>query len=64
MTRSENFYTFSNRASAVERMGELEGMLEEERMKNPEERVREREFQLIYARMLAGLRLNTGLRWF
>lgn len=64
MTRSENFYTFSNRANAIERMNELSDMLEEEQKKSPEERDPDKEFQLLYARMIAGLRLNTGLKWF
>lgn len=64
MTRSENFYTFSNRANAIERMNELSDMLEEEKAKAPEERNPDREFQLLYARMIAGLKLNTGARLF
>ena len=52
------------RNKALERISELEYMLEDEKAKAPEERNPDREFELLYARMIAGLKLNTGARLF
>lgn len=50
------------RAKVVEKMDDLETKLLEEQSKSPEERNPDREFELMYARMIAGLKLNTGAR--
>jgi len=52
------------RAKVVEKMDDLETKLLEEQSKSPEDRNPDREFELMYARMIAGLKLNTGARLF
>ena len=62
-----NIYQYNNdfdRTQIINRMGELEMQLEDEQLKNPEERDANREFELMYARFMAGLKLNTGYRLF
>lgn len=50
------------RGNILDKMDDLDMQLAEEQAKNPEERNREREFELMYAKMIAGLKLNTGAR--
>lgn len=51
------------RNKVLEKMDNLETKLLEEQNKAPEERNPDKEFELMYARMIAGLKLNTGARW-
>lgn len=48
----------------IEKIGEIDEKLEEERNKPDDEYDKEREFELIYAKMIAGLKLNTGFKMF
>ena len=50
------------RERVIERMENLEEQLLEEQEVDPEKIDRQREFDLLYARFMAGLRLNTGMR--
>jgi hypothetical protein len=42
----------------LEKMAKIQSMLDEEQSKLPNERDKERELQLIYARLLEGCKLN------
>ena len=46
----------------IDKLGEIDEKLEEERNKPDDEYDKEREFELIYAKMIAGLKLNTGFK--
>ena len=46
----------------MEKIGNLEQQLFEEQSK--EERDKNREFELIYARFMAGLKLNTNIKYY
>lgn len=48
----------------IDKIGEIDEKLEEERNKPDDEYDKEREFELIYAKMIAGLKLNTGFKMF
>ena len=48
----------------IDKIGEIDEKLEEERNKSADEYDKEREFELIYAKMIAGLKLNTGFKMF
>ncbi len=48
----------------IDKMNNIEEQLIEERGKSIEERDRSREFELMYARFMAGLKLNTGIKIF
>lgn len=48
------------RTNILEKMDDLETRLLDEQAKKPEDRNPDREFELLYARMIAGLKLNTG----
>lgn len=48
----------------IDKIGEIDEKLEEERNKPDDEYDRQREFELIYAKMIAGLKLNTGFKMF
>lgn len=50
------------RNKVIEKMDNLESQLIEEQAKEPEKRSADREFELMYARFIAGLKLNTGAR--
>lgn len=50
------------RNKVIEKMDELDSQLIEEQSKEPENRNLDREFELLYAKFIAGLRLNTGAR--
>lgn len=52
------------RSKVLDKIDNLEIRLLEEQNKAPEERNPDKEFELMYARMIAGLKLNTGARWF
>lgn len=60
-----NIYGYTNdfeRNQIIERMDMLDSQLIEEQDKEPEERDADREFELMYAKFIAGLRLNTGAK--
>lgn len=48
----------------IEKMNQLDEQLIEEQEKDFDKRNREREFELMYAKFMAGLKLNTGVRIF
>lgn len=48
----------------IDKIGEIDEKLEEEKNKPDDEYDKEREFELIYAKMIAGLKLNTGFKMF
>jgi hypothetical protein len=48
----------------IDKIGEIDEKLEEERNKPDDEYDKQREFELIYAKMIAGLKLNTGFKMF
>ena len=52
------------RSSIFHKIDMLENELNEEQSKEPEKRNMDREFELMYARFIAGLKLNTGARLF
>lgn len=62
-----NIYGYTNdfeRNKILERMDELDSQLIEEQELEPEKRDADREFELMYAKFMAGLKLNTGARLF
>ena len=46
-----------------DKMDRFQSLLEEEQEKPDGERDRQREFNLMYAQFMQGLRLSTGMRW-
>lgn len=50
--------------SVFDKIDNIDMQLQEEQMKEPDKRDRDREFELLYAKMIAGLKLNTGYRLF
>jgi hypothetical protein len=48
----------------IDKIGEIDDRLEEERNKPDDEYDKQREFELIDAKMIAGLKLNTGFKMF
>lgn len=52
------------RSNIFRKMDEISSQLSEEQSKEPEKRDPDREFELMYARFIAGLKLNTGARIF
>ena len=48
----------------IEKMNKLDEQILEEQEKDVEERDRAREFELMYAKFIAGIKLNTGARIF
>lgn len=58
-----NIYRHTNdfdKTVILSKIEDLNDRLNEEKTKNPEERNPDKEFELMYARMIAGLKLNTG----
>lgn len=58
------YYNGFDRNAIFDKIDRLDTELQEEQAKSDDERSRDREFELIYARMIAGLKLNTGIRLF
>lgn len=54
----------SNIANTLEKLDKLEQDYEEEINKPDDERDKNREFELMYARLIAGFKINTGGRLF
>ena len=52
------------RSNIFHKIDMLESELNEEQSKEPEKRNMDREFELMYARFISGLKLNTGARLF
>lgn len=50
------------RSEIFKKMDMIDEKLAEEQSKEPEERNADREFELMYAKFMAGLKLNTGAR--
>lgn len=50
------------RSNILAKIGELESRMMDEKAKDKDERSPDKEFELLYARMIAGLKLNTGYR--
>jgi hypothetical protein len=50
------------RSEIFNKMDMIDEKLAEEQSKEPEERNADREFELMYAKFMAGLKLNTGAR--
>lgn len=50
--------------SVFDKIDNIDMQLQEEQMKEPDKRDRDREFELLYAKMIAGLKLNTGYKLF
>ncbi len=50
------------RSEIFKKMDMIDEKLSEEQSKEPEERNADREFELMYAKFMAGLKLNTGAR--
>lgn len=50
------------RSEIFKKMDMIDEKLAEEQSKEPEERNMDREFELMYAKFMAGLKLNTGAR--
>ena len=62
-----DIYGYTNefeRGQIIEKMDMLDSQLHEEQEKEPEERNADREFELMYAKFIAGLKLSTGARIF
>ena len=62
-----DIYGYTNefeRGQIIEKMDMLDSQLLEEQEKEPEERNADREFELMYAKFIAGLKLSTGARIF
>jgi uncharacterized membrane protein len=56
-----NDYTAAN---IIERIDKIDEMLINEQQKEENERDREREFELIYAKHIQAMKLNTGYRFY
>ena len=52
------------RSKVLQKIDDLDCQLREEQAKEPDKRNANREFELMYARFMAGLKLNTGARFF
>lgn len=50
------------RSNIFEKMDMIDNQLSEEQAKEPEKRDVNREFELMYAKFMAGLKLSTGAR--
>lgn len=50
------------RGNILEKMDNLDAQLIEEQLKEADKRNPDREFELMYAKFMAGLKLNTGAR--
>jgi hypothetical protein len=50
------------RSNIFNKIDMLDNQLAEEQAKEPEERNADREFELMYAKFMAGLKLSTGAR--
>lgn len=50
--------------NVMEKISDIDMQLEEEQSKNPEERDRKKEFDLIYQQFIQGLKLSTGFNRF
>lgn len=62
-----DIYGYTNefeRGQIIEKMDKLDSQLLEEQEKEPEKRNADREFELMYAKFIAGLKLSTGARIF
>ncbi len=62
-----DIYGYTNefeRGQIIEKMDMLDAQLLEEQEKEPEKRNADREFELMYAKFIAGLKLSTGARIF
>lgn len=62
-----DIYGYTNdfeRGKIIEKMDMLDSQLIEEQEKEPEKRNADREFELMYAKFIAGLKLSTGARIF
>lgn len=62
-----DIYGYTNdfeRGQIIEKMDLIDSQLIEEQEKEPEERNVDREFELMYAKFIAGLKLSTGARIF
>ena len=62
-----DIYGYTNdfeRGQIIEKMDLIDSQLIEEQEKEPEERNADREFELMYAKFIAGLKLSTGARIF
>lgn len=62
-----DIYGYTNefeRGQIIEKMDMLDSQLLEEQEKEPEKRNADREFELMYAKFIAGLKLSTGARIF
>ena len=62
-----DIYGYTNefeRGQIIEKMDMLDSQLIEEQSKEPEKRNVDREFELMYAKFIAGLKLSTGARIF
>lgn len=62
-----DIYGYTNefqRSAIIEKMDDLDCQLIEEQSKEPEKRNADREFELMYAKFIAGLKLSTGARIF
>ena len=46
-----------------DKMDRFQSLLDEEQEKPIEERDKQKEFNLMYAQFMQGLRLSTGMRW-
>lgn len=61
----DKFYSNDFSRNAIfEKIDKLETQLCEEQSKKQDERDTNKEFELLYARMIAGLKLNTGSKLF
>jgi hypothetical protein len=62
-----DIYGYTNdfeRGQIIEKMDLIDSQLIEEQEKEPEKRNADREFELMYAKFIAGLKLSTGARIF
>ena len=60
-----DIYGYTNdfeRGQIIEKMDLIDSQLIEEQEKEPEKRNADREFELMYAKFIAGLKLSTGAR--
>lgn len=57
-------YNQFERNQILDKIDKIDGQLVEEQSKKEEDRDRNREFELLYAKFIAGLKLNTGGRFF
>lgn len=53
-----------NSYNIIEKLNDLDKQLLEEQQKDDNERNKEREFELLYAKLIHGMKLNTGGRFY